>query len=406
MSVKNYHFKHLATEQDHQIAKELFGSCFAVNNSYFNHYQSIEKQLAFNPAISPENYWLIWQENTVIGATQIFTFPIRMGIATLQLGGIGGVCTLPAFRRQGYNEALLTHCLEQMQQLGHDLSLLGGIPDYYHRFGYAVVMPSWQIKFSSQPLLKFSPAHDIRKFTPEDLPLLQHLFEQEFSELDGTHVRSTEFWQYQFKLNPVIYLAENQAKQPVGYIWLETRDQIRIKEAAAQTAMAATSLLQFVAREAQPRFQPEISGNLHPEQAFLRFLYPLCDFSITSYHRSNGGWMARVMNLIPAFQKLAPELSRLLQKSNAEMHLNVGFRTELGDLVLACHAGQVQVSREAPSHGFIELSQSVLAQMIYGYHHFTDLIAYHGLKIPPVYLPLLQILFPKKKAFLGEPDHF
>jgi len=406
LSAKNYHFRHLTTEHDHQIAKELFGRCFAANNSYFNHYQSIEKQLAYNPALRPENYWLIWLEDTIIGATQIFAFPIRIGIATLQLGGIGGVCTLPAFRRQGYNEALLNHCLAQMQQLGHDLSLLGGIPDYYHRFGYAVVMPTWQIKFSSQQLLKFSPTHDIRKITPEDLPGLQHLFEQEFSGVDGTHVRTREFWQYHFKLNPIIYIAENQAKQPVGYIWLETRDQIRIKEAAAETVVAATSLLQFVAREAQPRFQAEISGNLHPEQPFVRFLQPRCDFSITTQHRSNGGWMARVMNLIPAFQKLAPELSVRLQKSNAKMHLNVGFRTDLGDLVLACHSGQVQVSREAPTHGFIELPQSVLAQMIYGYHHFTDLAADHALQIPAAYLPLIQILFPKKMAFLGEPDHF
>jgi predicted acetyltransferase len=408
VAAKDYNFKFLQTEHDFQIANELFASCFAANNSYFNNFQSIEKQLAFNPVLNPENYWLLLLGDQVIGATQIFTFPIRIGIATLQIGGIGGVCTLPAFRRQGFNEALLNHCLVQMRQLNLDLSLLGGIPDYYHRFGYAVVMPTYQLKIPSRLLLDFTPTHPIRPFTPEDLPGLKRLFEQEFFGLPGVHARTSEFWRYHFKLNPAIYVAETPEKQLAGYLWLETRKEIWIKEAAAENGAVAESLLHFVAQQAQPRFQPEITGDLHPEQPFIRFLQPRCDISITTQHRSNGGWMARMINLAPTFQKLAPELSlRLQASSSASVNFNLGFKTDLGDLVLTCQSGQVQVAQNAaPSHGFIELSQATLTQMIYGYHHFSDLISRYSLQVPEEYLPVIQALFPKKSAYLGGPDHF
>lgn len=400
-------FKCIQTEHDRQVARELFASCFAANNSYFSHYQSVEMQLKFSPALKPENYWLVLTDDQIIGATQIYTFPIRFGVAVLEMGGIGGVCTLPAFRKQGFNEALLNHCLIQMKKMNLDLSLLGGIPNYYHRYGYAVVMPNYQLTLSSRKLFELRQTHTIRKFTPVDLPELNRLFAREYSALSGTHIRSDEFWQYHFKSNPVIYVAENSENQIVGYVWLDTRQQIRIREAAIADNDVAESLLRFLAGEAQPRFQPEITGNLHPEQPFVRALKSKCDVSITTRYQRNGGWMGRLIHLESTFQKLAPELGKCLQSGSHGMNLNVGFRTEIGDVVLALKAGQVRVVKnEPPTQGFLEISQSVLTRLIFGYCDFTELANLYRLTVPKAYQSAIPVLFPARHAFISEPDHF
>ena len=408
LSDKNYQLKFVKSGQDQRIAKELFASCFSAHDSYFNHYQSLEKQLKFNPELKSKNYWLIFQGEQLIGATQIFILPIRVGISTLEIGGIGGVCTLPEFRKQGFNEALLNHCLDQMKKLNLDLTMLGGIPNYYHRYGYVPIFPNYQFKVQTRKLFEFEQTHSIRKFTPEDLPGLERLFQQEFSELTGTHVRTSEFWQYQFKLTPAIYVAENAEKQLTGYVWLDTGKQIRIKEAVSENGSAIESLLRFVAEEAHQRFQSEITGHLHPEQPFVRFLLPGCDIEMMTDYRRNGGWMGRIIHLDAAFKKLVPELSRRLQKTAfCSAELNLGFKTELGDLVLACKQGQVQVvHNQQPTNGFFEISQTTLTQMIFGYYAFDDLVAIHQLQVPKAYLPVIQALFPKKMAYIGAPDRF
>ena len=59
-----------------------------------------------------------------------------MGRARLRTGGVGIVMTHDRYGEQGLNARTFQASLQAMAELGYDYSMLFGISDYYHRFGY------------------------------------------------------------------------------------------------------------------------------------------------------------------------------------------------------------------------------------------------------------------------------
>src|SRR5437764_1219224 len=62
---------------------------------------------------------------------------------TVTMGGIADVVTHPVHRRQGYGARLLEGAVAYMRDQRYHVSLLFGIADFYHRFGYAPVLPEY-----------------------------------------------------------------------------------------------------------------------------------------------------------------------------------------------------------------------------------------------------------------------
>ena len=69
------------------------------------------------------------------------TFDMRIGSALVKMGGIAGVGTDEAHRMRGYSRLVLEESTRYFAETGHDVAVLFGIPDFYHRFGYAPVLP-------------------------------------------------------------------------------------------------------------------------------------------------------------------------------------------------------------------------------------------------------------------------
>src|SRR5437868_6051335 len=76
----------------------------------------------------------------------IVPFTLRVGAATLQMDGIGGVETEKEHRRRGYSRRVLEATVEWMRQRDAALSMLYGIPDFYPKFGYATAGPDHSIE--------------------------------------------------------------------------------------------------------------------------------------------------------------------------------------------------------------------------------------------------------------------
>lgn len=72
-----------------------------------------------------------------LSGLNVFPLRLRIGRAQVRVGGIGDVYTEEKHRLQGHSARCRRHAVERMRQDGFDLSLLFGIPDFYHRFGYA-----------------------------------------------------------------------------------------------------------------------------------------------------------------------------------------------------------------------------------------------------------------------------
>ncbi len=91
-----------------------------------------------------ENVRLIKVDHQVVSSMAIFVSEVRVGGATLRVGGINGVATLPAFRRRGFASLLLQDCHAKLLADGCDVGLLStGIDNWYRRLGWENGARQW-----------------------------------------------------------------------------------------------------------------------------------------------------------------------------------------------------------------------------------------------------------------------
>lgn len=409
MSEPNLKIKNIQTEEDLQQASEIFARCFSMGNSYYEHLKKIHCYLKHNPCYDPENSWLLEKDGSLIGEAFITIRPIRVGKAILRIGGIGGVCTEPSFRNQGYNKMLMKHCVKCMEQIGLDISLLDGIPNYYHRYGYAEVMPNYQVSIPSEKSLSQKVDYTVRRFKSYDLNSISTIYQNEFSIITGTQVRSEDYWNWHISNSPEIMVAEDTNHTVQAYIWLKLDKKVKIIEAGGQNVAAITSLLNFVGQEAQKRFQAEIGGHLHPQQPFARLALPRCNGSIATRYVTSGGWMGRMIHLQNPLKKLEAEFTRRLMASDFNHWSGcIQFETDLGDLLVEIEDGHFKVVQKQDKKDFSQckLSQTTLSQMIFGYISIEDLINQQQLTVADNLIPLLAALFPNRPGYISIPDHF
>ena len=66
----------------------------------------------------------------------VWDFRMRIGVARVRVGGIGVVATDARHRKRGLMNRTADNALGAMRSAGYDMSLLFGIDEFYHRFGY------------------------------------------------------------------------------------------------------------------------------------------------------------------------------------------------------------------------------------------------------------------------------
>ena len=78
---------------------------------------------------------------------------MRIGSAQLRIDGITNVETPEKHRLKGSASRAMGETIWTMESNGYDMSVLFGIPGFYHRFGYAAIFPeSWlYVKASNLP---------------------------------------------------------------------------------------------------------------------------------------------------------------------------------------------------------------------------------------------------------------
>lgn len=81
----------------------------------------------------------------VLGALHLTTDTIRIGEARLKMGGLGWVATSARHRKRGIGRKLIEDALAYMREHGYHVSMLFGIPNFYHRFGDASALIDYTI---------------------------------------------------------------------------------------------------------------------------------------------------------------------------------------------------------------------------------------------------------------------
>jgi predicted acetyltransferase len=294
--------------------------------------------------------------------------------ATVTMGGIADVVTHPAHRRQGYGARLLEGAVTYMREERYQISLLFGITDFYHRFGYAPVLPEYAVTVATRDAERLaSPvAAPVRAAGPDDAGALLALYTQVNARRTGTLERTAEAFDprprpdaERWWSHPRRFLVAEVRGRPAAYAILHGDPaRLRVLELgvpAEHVTTAGASLVAAVAQEAVTRRLENVRFPLPLDEPLVDLLRQVgCRVEVT--YPANGEGMGRIVNLPALAEALAPVL--------APLAASLPDTTRPGELELVCPdwpEGRATVRFGRGRTIRLALPQPQLCQLVMGY---------------------------------------
>jgi GNAT superfamily N-acetyltransferase len=243
------------------------------------------------PWYRPEQLRGAFHDGALVGGYLISERWLRIGQARLLTGCIGGVVVREEARKQGVGRALMDDAITFAEENRHALLLLDGIPNFYHRFGYADVFDPTSHAFKRSDALALGPGpYRVRPATRQDAEPLLDLYLRHVAAFDRT--LEEQRWR----------LPEGEDERPDlvavdgggavrGYMLAargEARD--RVGEVAADDWPAALALLRH---HAESSAADELRWDIPPTAPLLYWLIDRFNVTSTTARVHRGYWMAR-----------------------------------------------------------------------------------------------------------------
>ena len=279
----------------------------------------------------------------------VWNYEMRIGAAHVQTGGIGVVATHGDYRKRGLMAQTVHASLAAMRARGYDMTVLFGIDNFYHKFGYVRGWPETVYQVNVADLPAAVPTVRARKSTPRSRSDLDARYNREYAATTGTAVRPT-YQRYGFFCHTALqgYQWSDADGRLDGYVlFFHKGSYLSCIEAAGEVEQ----ILRILAQQARRQGCQQVEFRTIPEQSALckRLRQGNCR-QISDYRRC-GAAMISLLNLPAAMQKLAGELSRRLQASPlADWRGDLLIANEQDTVTLAIAHGQIAVTtpRETP----------------------------------------------------------
>ncbi len=358
----------------------------------------------------------------------VVPFTIRIGAATVRMDGIGGVETKPEHRLKGYASRVLRRAVEEMTAGDAGITMLYGIRDFYHRFGYVTAGPEYAIFLPSLSDEASLPAGwRVREFTSQDLPAVQAVYERATALATGVAVRAKDggIWKRMLEApgsypQDELWVAVSPDGEIQGYAWRarwcwsmwfilepEFPNALAWGEVIALTPRAADALLTFCRRRAKEEGKEEMLLPVPPDSV-LAHAARYTDCRVVQMYSANGGSMVRLLDTWRLLKSLEPELSRLARMAGSNMPTRrLTIRTECGQACLHVSPNGVEVAPDTESpQATVVIPQGTLARLALGFAPAGDLCA--RLPEPPTddLIALLEALFPLRYQHMYLPDRY
>lgn len=340
------------------------------------------------------------------------TFDMRIGSAVVKMGGIAGVGTKEEHRMRGYSRLVMDESTRYFAETGHDVAVLFGIPNFYHKFGYVSALPVTTLTVKVKDVLAgFGGSltlSTVRPLRDEDWSAVLDIYHDNHRTRTGTLLRPRETWQgyrhgTEWGCKTETFVVTDEMGKVVGYVTFDAVDNAcRIGDLGYQTPAVFPTLLTTMVEQAQRRDLEEFEVKLPPDHPFVLFCRH-CGGAVRTIYQRNRGGMARIINLRLLFEKLTGLLTeRLAEEWNGALRL----QTDLGTVTLEIAGGQVFVSDNATPTWNVIISQMSLTQLIMGYRSVSDVALDDGAHLSADVVPLLNALFPVGHPWMAIPDWF
>ena len=160
-------------------------------------------------------------ESAIQGCLNVNTYTARFDGHLVLMGGIGGVATLPQYRRSGCIRSCISAALQDMYDSGYAFSFLYPFSRaYYRKFGFEDGPRSFTWTIQMDAIASKPAPGTIRQLLPGDAlePLVQ-IYNRCFQDYNLSIVRK--------EYNPKIHLEELLSQQRYVYVWFDESGEPR-----------------------------------------------------------------------------------------------------------------------------------------------------------------------------------
>ena len=328
----------------------------------------------------------------------------------VRMGGLGGVNTEGEHRMKGYSRRLLDDTVRYMTDLGQDVAILFGIPDFYNKFGFAPCLVDSTVRVATRDAERAAATCLLgraRPIRPDDHPFILDLYGRANRRRSGPIVREAQHfqgfhWGTRNLGSAAAFVLEGSRDEQLAYVaYLDRPTKVRVVEAEAVSREAFPGVLRELSRMAIERRCAQIDLQMPPDHPFAGFLRR-CGCHVELNYPRMGGGMMRMLNQDSLLAKLAPALtSRLAESRFQGAHVSLQIETDLRSsrLCLGPEGGH-----DLPVT--VSLCQSALMQLMMGYRDAADVLSDHHAQTAGEAEAVLDVLFGRQVPYVWQADRF
>lgn len=333
----------------------------------------------------------------------VWDYQMRVGSAFLRTGGIGAVATDDDFRKQGLMAQTASASINAMRECGYDVSILFGIDDFYHRFGYVRAWSDTTSFVNVADLPKEKPPARLHSFKKRLNPALLALYNKHYASTTGTAVRPTyangDPWGE--GVNGVYWVGADGT--PVGYVLIKRHGS---RLTCTEQCGDADEVLRVLASLGRKWHCEDIEFRVLPydTEVAQRIRWGNCKIETTA--RRNGAALIVLLNLTSALTKMQDELSRRLQASPlAKWRGDLAIVGAEQAAMLHIRNGEVTVVRPKDTQHAL-CGEAEIVQLLIGTDEPREVMAVSGITASGDAAELATVLFPNQHPVLGILDHY
>lgn len=223
--------------------------------------QYFEKEMSNPPTQDSVNWQNTWASFTdqgeMMGCLSIDEFMVEFDGSTYNMGGIGGVCTYPQYRRHGVIRNIFSNALPDLYDRGFTFSYLYAFSeDFYRKFGYEPTCHAkqWLFDMKTIPSIRYEGSFQIYR-DEKDMQGFEEAYEKFASRYNMCVHRSIYNWKDLKRANPFLgkksaFLYRNEKGEAAGYFIMSKQEEdgmriLQLSEIVYDSFLTLKVLLSF-----------------------------------------------------------------------------------------------------------------------------------------------------------------
>lgn len=360
------------------------------------------------PGFRQEHSRVALLKGQLVGGLRMTSHTIRIGEARLRMGGLGWVTTSPEHREKGLARALVDDILYYMKEHGYHVSMLFGIPNFYHKFGYTTALAEYNVKVQVGELSDVkAPGYRLRKGKPGDISAINKIHSLHEDEIACSLIRERAHVSNQWRDWEQVQVLTNEKGRVFAYFVPRMLEQeLVLDEVGVLKWEDCAALLDACAKLAHKAYRERIRFRVPPEHVVSRYLLQYRSFHETCLTREEGGMLA-VINPLETLESMLPEWeSRLQMHQLLAKDVEVSFYFERKSYRLRAHRGALDITEGVVGKNRLSLEHGDLVRLLSGYTHLEDVLSRHRRILNSDARALLEVIFPKRSPFVWPLDSF